>query len=84
MKNKPNIPDQKPKWLRGRSGNKYSPIGDFHILPINDIKEHVESFDCWCDPVIKNDLPPYVVVHNSADRRELFEPDNPKNIIPKC
>lgn len=23
---------------------------DVHVLPVNDLREHVESLDCWCAP----------------------------------
>jgi hypothetical protein len=38
-------------------------------MPIGDVKEHVESIDCWCGPNVDGD----VVVHNSLDRREDFD-----------
>ena len=46
-----------------------------HIAPNDDLKPHVlHAFTCWCKPT------PYVedesmVVHNSMDRREEFEPE---------
>jgi len=43
-----------------------------HVVPVNDLREHVRSRDCWCKPRV--DLS--ICVHNSADQRELFEPDH--------
>ena len=44
-----------------------------HILPINDEKEHVEETTCWCSPHLITDEPELIVVHHSADCRELIE-----------
>lgn len=44
-----------------------------HVLPVNDSKPHDESEACECCPRIRPTLGGYVVVHNSYDRRELFE-----------
>lgn len=41
----------------------------WHVVPINDLREHQESIECWCRPIIDGD----VVVHNSMDRREEYE-----------
>lgn len=44
--------------------------GLIHILPINDLKPHKETgVDCWCRPIIDDNI----VIHNSMDRRELYE-----------
>lgn len=37
-----------------------SPI---HVIPINDIKPHLESINCWCVPKICTDES-LVIVHN--------------------
>lgn len=44
-----------------------------HILPANDIKEHVEKTDCPCQPsfIIENNQ--MIVVHNAFDGREGVE-----------
>lgn len=52
--------------------------GHVHIIPVNDIGEHVESPGCWCDPEIEwidedTGLPfpnGALITHNSADHRE--------------
>lgn len=41
----------------------------FHVVPINDLREHQENEKCWCRP---ND-DEGVIVHNSMDRREEYE-----------
>lgn len=40
-----------------------------HVMPVNDLRPHDESLQCWCRPV--DDAG--VVVHNSMDGREDFE-----------
>ena len=46
----------------------------WHILPINDIKEHEESSSCHCVPkseILENgDI---MITHNSFDGREFIE-----------
>lgn len=45
-----------------------------HVLPINDEREHIEDgTTCWCDPQLITDEPELIIVHNSADGRELIE-----------
>lgn len=41
----------------------------FHVLPVNDLRDHEETAECWCNPRIAEHL----VIHNSLDRREIFE-----------
>ncbi len=43
---------------------------EYHILPINDLREHEESVNCWCGPEEDVDG---LIVHNSMDRREDYE-----------
>ncbi len=59
--------------------------GDVHVLPQHDIREHVESRDCWCLPSIEYYRRPImegvgqpdgvdaVVVHQALDGRDLVE-----------
>jgi hypothetical protein len=42
-----------------------------HIIPVDDLKEHSESADCWCQPKVDEEI--NLIVHNSADNREAFE-----------
>jgi len=46
---------------------------DVHVTPIRDLREHTETRECWCVPVLHDEGEGYVVVHNSADGRELIE-----------
>ncbi len=43
-----------------------------HVVPINDLREHVASKDCWCSPT-EDDGFPGVWVHHSMDNREQYE-----------
>lgn len=45
----------------------------YHVLPVNDIKEHEESADCHCQPTVEELKYGRLVVHNSYDGREATE-----------
>lgn len=54
---------------------------DYHAVPDHDTSEHSLAKTCWCVPrveevVNRTGLIMGVVTHNSADRRELTEPDH--------
>jgi hypothetical protein len=46
-----------------------------HVYPLNDEREHEtgDTTTCWCDPKLDIDNPEMIVIHNSADGRELIE-----------
>lgn len=47
-----------------------------HIVPMNDIKDHVAEMECWCCPTLDDgDEWGYekIFIHHSADGREAFE-----------
>ncbi len=52
-------------------------MSDFHILPIDDLRTHDETRECWCQPRVElaeiAETVNAVVIHNSADGRELVE-----------
>lgn len=48
----------------------------WHVLQINDIKEHEEASTCQCDPKVMHEDGDMIIVHNSYDGRELFEEIN--------
>lgn len=48
----------------------------FHVLPMDDEKEHEESYKCHCLPKVINEGENIIIVHNSFDGRENFEPDS--------
>lgn len=45
----------------------------FHILPINDIKQHEESSTCECNPSIIEESGELIIIHNAFDGREGAE-----------
>lgn len=69
-------------------------MADIHVTPLHDLRPHMETRTCWCDPRIDHEegcpaiaddesdmvLDDYgrcacqaVVIHHSADGRELVE-----------
>lgn len=67
---------------RAKAGDGLVGSEPLHIIPINDLREHEESPNCWCKPKVIDDVgvgvddnPPLVDiwVHNSMDRREEYE-----------
>ena len=44
-----------------------------NILPINDLKEHIESSICECNPSVEFENGEMIIIHNSYDGRELLE-----------
>lgn len=45
-----------------------------HVVPINDLKPHsTEDNECWCMPRVEAQADGCLVVHNSADGREILE-----------
>lgn len=50
-------------------------VVDSNVIPINDLREHIENGSCWCNPDY-DDYPEYgggIYVHHSLDNRELTE-----------
>lgn len=49
----------------------------YHVMPINDLKEHEESTTCACEPHCEwQPNGNLVVVHSSYDGREAIEEFN--------
>lgn len=44
----------------------------YHVVPVNDLKEHELSVDCWCNPK-RDEEEPEVIVHYAMDGRENYE-----------
>ena len=44
----------------------------YHVIPTNDLREHENNANCWCNPTEDEDYPG-VFVHHSMDRREEYE-----------
>lgn len=48
--------------------------GHRHVLPIDDLRAHVEAVLCWCEPAIEEIRPGLLIVtHHALDGRELVE-----------
>lgn len=45
----------------------------FHVLPNNDLKPHLKSYRCHCQPTLENNGGNIVCVHSSFDGREGAE-----------
>lgn len=46
----------------------------WHIVPLNDLRDHEESVDCWCQPeLLDDDYLDSVYLHASMDGREAFD-----------
>lgn len=43
----------------------------YHIVPLNDLREHEPTPQCWCMPTPDDEHD--VWVHHSLDGREAFE-----------
>jgi hypothetical protein len=46
---------------------------NYHIIPVNDIKRHVEKATCKCSPRVIIENGQNIYVHNSYDGREIAE-----------
>jgi hypothetical protein len=48
-----------------------------HVYPVNDLREHVTdggTCECWCRPEVEEVEGNALVIHNSMDQRERYEP----------
>lgn len=46
---------------------------DYHVTPIDDLREHPLEPTCWCNPEVETDGQHTAYTHNSADHREDYE-----------
>jgi len=51
----------------------------WHIIPENDVEDHIESLRCECNPKVINEREGQIIVHNAYDRREIFEINDERN-----
>jgi len=47
----------------------------YHVIPIDDLKEHTEDSTCECSPKLIFEDGEMIFIHNSYDGRELLEDD---------
>jgi hypothetical protein len=51
-------------------------MADIHVYPVDDAIPHdTESRGCWCQPTLDEECDTVLVIHHSADGRELDESD---------
>jgi hypothetical protein len=43
-----------------------------HVVPVEDMRPHRHSINCWCRP-IHDQIDGAVIVHNAMDEREKAE-----------
>ncbi len=53
---------------------------DIHVMPLNDLVEHLDNRTCICGPT---ETTPGVLVHHSLDGREMREPGYTGPSMPK-
>ena len=46
---------------------------DVNVMPENDLKPHIESADCACEPTVEVIGASLLIIHNSYDHREIIE-----------
>lgn len=44
-----------------------------HVVPLDDLREHITDVSCWCDPSQDINGDEYLYVHHAADQREKRE-----------
>lgn len=47
-------------------------IVEQHVIPVHDLRPHIETPQCWCQPT-EDDEQPNLWAHNALDRREQYE-----------
>lgn len=47
-------------------------MDNLHVIPIDDLREHISSADCWCKPAQDQSID-NIYIHNSMDGREQYE-----------
>lgn len=56
------------KWALCHSSHS----ADIHVMPLEDLREHVDTESCWCCPRRDFDEDD-VIVHKAMDNRESYE-----------
>lgn len=47
---------------------------DIHVIPENDLLEHLQLRQCWCLPRVEDrGVDASLIIHHAADGREYFE-----------
>ena len=45
----------------------------WHVIPLNDFKDHDETETCWCSPSVEYVGVGTIVTHHAMDDRESYE-----------
>ena len=48
-------------------------VDGIHVVPLNDLREHILSAHCECEPNVEVAGAVLIYTHNSWDHREFFE-----------
>ena len=59
---------------RGNAGDvmDLEPDERVHIVPENDLREHLVNKDCWCNPDVDEEFE-NIIIHHALDGRDLYE-----------
>ena len=49
--------------------NDWEVTRDAHVIPRDDLKDHINDLACWCAPTEDDGA----IVHHSLDQRETYE-----------
>ena len=55
-----------------RTSSGWAVIAERHVVPVDDIRDHITDVTCWCQPSEDKDHR-HLWVHQSADGRERRE-----------
>jgi hypothetical protein len=44
-----------------------------HVHPVKDLREHVFTGRCWCNPTVERQGNARLITHNAEDGRDLVE-----------
>lgn len=65
---------QRMRRARKRSRKVHANSTDtWHVVPLNDLKEHVDAETCWCRPDVEYVGVGTIVTHHAMDERESYE-----------
>jgi len=59
-------------YLQSTTDYELDMTNGYHIIPCNDIREHVSDSECWCKPELGDDGLEHMYIHKSAAGWEDF------------
>ena len=69
-------PNTRNRMRRARKRSRRVQINStdtWHVIPLNDLKDHDETETCWCRPDVQYVGVGTVVLHHAMDERESYE-----------